>query len=168
MCASLTPRMSFSPRQTVRTDISKKPDEFRDRKLTELTTAQVIRAVLKSPAGEIELAKKNEHWEIVKPLQARGDDQRIGDLLAQVTNARVQEFVGDDHGDLHAYGLSEPRGSITIYGPTTSRQSDGLVRGEKAGRSRSARSRRNSKTRSMRAICPATRSMPCRKKRRIF
>ena len=101
--------------QTVRNDISKKPDDFRDRKLTDLTTAQVTRAVLKSPAGEIELVKKNEHWEIIKPLQARGDDQKIGDLLAQVTNARVQEFVADDSGDLHAYGLSEPRGSITIY-----------------------------------------------------
>jgi len=102
--------------QTVRNDISKKPDDFRDRKLTDLTTAQVTRAVLKSSAGEIELAKKNEHWEIAKPLQARGDDQKIGDLLAQVANARVQEFVADDSGDLHAYGLSEPRGSITIYG----------------------------------------------------
>jgi len=102
--------------QTVRTDIAKKPDDFRDRRLTDLTTAQATRAVLKSAAGEIELAKRNEHWEIVKPLQARGDDQKIGDLLAQVTNTRVQEFVADDHGDLHAYGLSEPRGSITIYG----------------------------------------------------
>jgi Domain of unknown function (DUF4340) len=102
--------------QTVRTDIAKKPDEFRDRKLTDLTSAQVTRAVLKSAAGEIEVAKKNDHWEIVKPLQARGDDQKIGDLLAQVTNARIQEFVADDRGDLHAYGLSEPRGSITIYG----------------------------------------------------
>lgn len=106
----------FIAAQTVRTDISKKPDDFRDRKLTDLTTAQVTRAVLKSPAGEIELAKKNEHWEIVKPLQARGDDQKIGDLLAQITNANIQEFVADDRGDLHAYGLSEPRGSITIYG----------------------------------------------------
>ncbi|MDQ3200122.1 MAG: DUF4340 domain-containing protein [Verrucomicrobiota bacterium] len=105
----------FIAPQNVRADISKKPDDFRDRKLTDLTTAQVTRAVLKSPAGEIELAKKNEHWEIVKPLQARGDDQKIGDLLAQVTNARVQEFVGEDKGDLHAYGLSEPRGSVTIY-----------------------------------------------------
>ena len=102
--------------QSVRTDISKKPDDFRDRKLTDLTTAQVTRTVLKSPAGEIELAKKNEHWEIVKPLEARGDDQKVDDLLAQVTNARIQEFVADDRGDLHTYGLSEPRGSITIYG----------------------------------------------------
>ncbi len=107
--------------QTVRTDIAKKPDDFRDRKLTDLTTAQVTRAVLKSPAGEIELAKKNEHWEILKPLQARGDDQKIGDLLAQVTNARIQEFVADDTGDRHAYGLSEPRGSITVYGADDSK-----------------------------------------------
>ena len=82
-------------------------------KLTDLTTAQVTRAVLKTAAGEIELAKRDEHWEIVKPLQARGDDQKIGDLLAQVTKARIQEFVADDRGDLHAYGLAEPRGSIT-------------------------------------------------------
>ncbi len=106
----------FITAQTVRDDISKKPDDFRDRKLTDITTAQVVRAVLKSPAGEIELVKKNEHWEIAKPLQARGDDQKINDLLAQITNARIQEFVADDKGDLHAYGLSEPRGSITIYG----------------------------------------------------
>src|SRR5450432_3156170 len=106
----------FVAPQTVRNDISKKPDDFRDRKLTDLTTAQVVRAVLKSPAGEIELTKKNEHWEIVKPLQARGDDQKIGDLLAQVTNTRIEEFVAGDGGDLHTYGLSEPRGSITIFG----------------------------------------------------
>src|SRR5690242_1943592 len=77
--------------QAVRTSVSKKPDDFRDRKLTDLTTAQVTRAVLKSPAGEIQLVKKSEHWEIIKPLQARGDDQKIDDLLAQVTNARIQE-----------------------------------------------------------------------------
>lgn len=102
--------------KTVRDDLAKKPDDFRDRKLTSLTTAQVTRAVLKSPAGELELARKGEHWQIVKPLQARGDDEKIGDLLAQVTNARIQEFVGAGGGDLAGRGLAEPRGSITIYG----------------------------------------------------
>ncbi len=106
----------FVAGQSVRNDIAKKPDDFRDRKLTGLTTAQVTRAVLKSPAGEIELTKKGEHWELVKPLQARGDDQKIGDLLATVTNARIEDFVGGGAGDLHSYGLAEPRGSITLYG----------------------------------------------------
>ena len=52
----------------------------------------------------------------MKPLQARGDDQKIDDLLAKITNARIEDFVGDAAGDLHRYGLAEPRGSITIYG----------------------------------------------------
>ena len=52
----------------------------------------------------------------MKPLRARGDDQKVGDLIAQVTTARIQQFVADDHGDLHPYGLAEPRGTITLFG----------------------------------------------------
>jgi hypothetical protein len=105
----------FLAGQTVRTDISKKPEDFRDKKLTDLTTAQVTRVLLKTAAGEMELEKKADHWEIVKPLRARGDDQKIGDLLAQITTASIQQFVAEDRGDLHPYGLAEPRGSITLF-----------------------------------------------------
>jgi hypothetical protein len=63
----------------------------------------------------MELEKKADHWEIVKPLRARGDDQKIGDLLAQVTTARIEQFVAEDRGDLQPYGLAEPRGSITLF-----------------------------------------------------
>ena len=101
--------------QSVRNDISKKPEEFRDKKLTDLTMAQVTRALLKTATGEMELEKKTDHWEIVKPLKARGDDQKIADLIAQVTNAQIQQFVAEDRGDLRPYGLAEPRGSITLF-----------------------------------------------------
>ena len=53
----------------------------------------------------------------MKPLRARGDDQKIGDLIAQVTTARIQTFVADDRGDLRVYGLAEPRGSVTLFSP---------------------------------------------------
>ncbi|MDQ6655562.1 MAG: DUF4340 domain-containing protein, partial [Verrucomicrobiota bacterium] len=106
---------TFLARQNVRADISKKPEEFRDRKLTDLSAAQVVRAVLKTPAGEMELQKTGEYWDIVKPLRARGDNQKINDLVAQVTSARIDQFVADDRGDLQPYGLAEPRGSITLF-----------------------------------------------------
>src|SRR5499427_7391626 len=106
---------TFLAGQSVRKDIDKKPEEFRDRKLTDLGNAQVRRVVLKTPAGEIELEKKDTHWEILKPLRARADDQKVNDLISQVTSARIGEFVADDHGDLHPYGLAEPRGSITLF-----------------------------------------------------
>jgi hypothetical protein len=105
----------FLVAQSVRNSIAKKPEEFRDKKLTDLTTAQVTRALLKTAAGEMELEKKTDHWEIVKPLRARGDDQKIGDLIAQVTTARIEHFVAEDRGDLQPYGLTEPRGSITLF-----------------------------------------------------
>ena len=101
--------------QSVRNDIAKKPEEFRDKKLTDLTTAQVVRALVKTAAGEMEFEKKAEHWEIVKPLRARGDDQKIADLLAQITTAQIQQFVAEDRGDLRPYGLAEARGSVTVF-----------------------------------------------------
>jgi hypothetical protein len=101
--------------QSIKKEIDKKPEEFRDRKLTDLISAQVSRVILKTPAGEIELQKKGDHWEILKPLRALGDDQKIGDLIAQVTASRIQQFVADENGDLHAYGLAEPRGAITLF-----------------------------------------------------
>src|SRR5712692_5155397 len=107
---------AFVADQSVKKAIEKKPEDFRDRKLTDLIMAQVSRVVLKTAAGEMELKKKGDHWEIVKPLRARGDDQKVGDLIAQVTTARIQQFVADDRGDLHPYGLAEPSGSITLFG----------------------------------------------------
>src|SRR5262249_13233868 len=76
---------------------------------------QVRRVVLKTPAGEMELEKKDTHWDILKPLRARADDQKVNDLLSQVTSARIGQFVADDRGDLRPYGLAEPRGSITLF-----------------------------------------------------
>src|SRR5213079_1721257 len=106
---------TFLAGQSVKKDIDKKPEEFRDRKLTDLSNAQVRRVVLKTPAGEIELEKKDTHWEILKPLRARADDQKVNDLISRVTSAPIGQFVADDRGDLRPYGLAEPRGSITLF-----------------------------------------------------
>ncbi len=106
---------TFVAGQSVKKDIDKKPEEFRDKKLTGMSTAEVRRVVLKTPAGEMELEKKNAHWEILKPLRARADDQKVNDLISQVTSARIGGFVAEDRGDLRPYGLAEPRGSITLF-----------------------------------------------------
>src|SRR5438477_3726048 len=63
----------------------------------------------------MELEKKDTHWDILKPLRARADDQKTNDLISQVTSAQIGQFVADDRGDLRPYGLAEPRGSITLF-----------------------------------------------------
>src|SRR5438132_11420453 len=76
---------TFLATQSVKKDIDKKPEEFRDRKLTDLTTAQVRRIALKTPAGEMELEKKGEHWDILKPLRARAEHVDVGELNSQIS-----------------------------------------------------------------------------------
>src|SRR4051812_41715827 len=49
---------TFLVRQKVKIDIAKKAEEFRDRKLTEISSGQVARVVLKTPAGEMEVQKQ--------------------------------------------------------------------------------------------------------------
>src|SRR5205809_5226378 len=104
----------FLAAQSIKNQISKKPEEFRDRKLTDAIATQVARLSLKTAAGEMELQKQGDHWQIVKPLRARADDQKVNDLIAQITTSRIAQFVADDAGDLHPYGLTEPRGTVTI------------------------------------------------------
>ena len=106
----------FIAASPVKKEIEKKADEFRDKKLTDLLATQVNKLILKTSAGEMELEKKGDHWEIVKPMRARADDQKVGDLIAQITTARIEQFVAEDKGDLNAYGLAQPRGSITLFG----------------------------------------------------
>lgn len=107
----------FLAGKNVRDEVSKKPEEFRDKKLIDLNTAQISRAILKTPSGEMELQKNAEQWAIIRPLRARADAQKVGDLLAQFTTAQIEQFVADDRGDLHPYGLAEPRASITFFTP---------------------------------------------------
>src|SRR5436305_9509832 len=107
----------FLAAQSIKNQISKKPEEFRDRKLTDTIATQVTRLSLKIAAGEMELQKQGDHWQIVKPLRARADDQKVNDFIAQITTSRIAQFVADDAGDLHPYGLTEPRGTVTIFTP---------------------------------------------------
>jgi hypothetical protein len=51
--------------------------------------------IVKTTAGEIELQKKDAHWSLIKPLQARGDAGKVGDLISKATNARAESFIAD-------------------------------------------------------------------------
>ncbi len=97
----------------LKNQISKKADDFRDHKLTDLLTTQVDKVVLKTGTGEIELDRKDQHWSLAKPFKARGNDQKVNDLISQAANAQVSSFIADS-SDLAKYGLQEPRGSVAF------------------------------------------------------
>ena len=94
--------------------ITKKADEFRDHKLTDLTPNQVTKVEIKSPDGLIELKKKNQDWFLSKPLQVRGNNQKINELISKVVNAQVATFLASS-ADFTASGIDDPLGTIGIF-----------------------------------------------------
>src|SRR5437667_12848675 len=67
----------FLAAQSIKNQISKKPEEFRDRKLTDTVATQVIRLSLKTAAGEMEPQTQGDDWQIAQASTARADDQQI-------------------------------------------------------------------------------------------
>lgn len=100
-------------KKNLKDDLGKNPDYFRDKRLAELTPAQVTKLAIKSAKGEFELEKKGSHWSLVRPLKARADDQKVADLIASATTARIEEFVSEAK-DPGSFGLTEPRATITF------------------------------------------------------
>ena len=95
--------------------LDKDVNAWRDHRLTDVAATDVNKMTIKNAAGEMELQRTGDHWKIAKPLDARADDQKVNDLVAQVTNLTIQSFVADDKANAAAYGLTDPRGVITLY-----------------------------------------------------
>lgn len=98
----------------LRDQVTKGVKDWRNRTLSDLTAAQVNKLSLKTAKGELELEKQGANWSFTKPFKARGDNQKVNDLISNATTARIEEFITDSK-DLGAYGLTEPRATLTLH-----------------------------------------------------
>jgi hypothetical protein len=110
-------------------DLEKDVNAWRDHRLTDIAATDVNKLTIKNATGEIELQRQGDHWQIDKPLAARANDQKVNDLIAQITNLTIDGFVADDKANAASYGLAEPRGVVTIYTAANPRGSELLIGG---------------------------------------
>src|SRR5260370_10604651 len=71
-------KQTFLARQSIRKDIDKKPEEFRDRKLTDLTTATDRRIILKTPGGRRDRERHGGHCHLLRSRLARPVAEKVG------------------------------------------------------------------------------------------
>jgi hypothetical protein len=107
--------------------LEKDVNAWRDHRLTEIAATDVTRMTIKDAAGEIELQRNGDHWKIAKPLDARANDQKVNDLVSQITNLQIQSFVADDKANAATYGLADPRGTITVFTPTDTKGTELMI-----------------------------------------
>jgi hypothetical protein len=83
--------------------------DFRERRLTNLTPDDIEKFTIKRAGGEITLEHGAHGWEIARPFRARADDAAVEKLLKELLGVKILDFVADESDDLSAYGLGEPR-----------------------------------------------------------
>lgn len=92
--------------------LSKKPDSFRDHRLTPFLTAEIDHAVFRSSEGELELAREHDNWQIIRPTKARASNDAVADMLQKINSASIADFVGTDK--VIAGGLDAPGRMVTL------------------------------------------------------
>jgi hypothetical protein len=96
-------------------------DDLRDRTAIDFLPASATRIEIKSADRVIELAKSNAatnaepRWALTHPLAARADQRKVNELLADLNELRVADFVSEDPRDVHTYQLDEPEREVTIW-----------------------------------------------------
>jgi len=95
--------------------VSRKADEYRDRQIAEMDGAHVHRVVLKSAAGEMELVRESDLWQLRKPLQTRAEERAAIDLVGSILNTEIVGFAEEKGANLNTYGLNEPRATVSLW-----------------------------------------------------
>ena len=112
--------------------LQKDTNAWRDHRVVDLLATDVSRLTIKNASGEIELQRDGTHWKVAKPLAARGDDAKINDFVSQLTNLTITKFVADDKADAAAYGLAEPRATVTLYTADNAKGTEMMIGGTPA------------------------------------
>jgi Domain of unknown function (DUF4340) len=96
--------------------ISKTPEDFRDHRMTPFLTTLINRAIFQVSGGEIELAKEQDNWQLVRPIKARASNDAVVDILTKMNQTQIAKFVSEIKANPESYGLDSPADVLTLYG----------------------------------------------------
>jgi hypothetical protein len=92
--------------------------DWRERTIFPVFSFDVQNISINGPGRDLEAARSDGAWRVVKPFRAPGDDERLDGVVADLTALRVAEgtagFVADRVKDMAPYGLDRPTFSIEV------------------------------------------------------
>ncbi len=96
--------------------LRKNINDYRDKSFfkTDSVLAKRIKVVRKGKTVVFEKNKENA-WEIIAPMKAAADDQKLRDLLNAVNNLKITGYPNDHPANLAVYGLAKPHAGIEVF-----------------------------------------------------
>jgi hypothetical protein len=94
-------------------DLEKDVDDWRSREVVELLENDVASIDIESGEDSIRAVRLEDQWQLIRPLEDRGDDDHLGSLITDLASMRIEEFL-DDVEDPSDLGLVVPEYELTI------------------------------------------------------
>jgi hypothetical protein len=99
-------------------DLDKKPDELRDKKVADFYSWEAVKISVKAGAFEVtavkEKDKDGDKWLLETPSKDPADGTKIEALIRKLEGLEAAEFI-DNPGGLARYGLEKPAAEIRIW-----------------------------------------------------
>src|SRR5258707_2390320 len=73
--------------------VSKRSNAFRAHQITPFLTTQIDRVIVHQTAGDIELVRQQNGWQIVRPIRPRADDDIVNAALEKINATPILDFV---------------------------------------------------------------------------
>jgi hypothetical protein len=99
--------------------------DFVDHGLLKFESSRLSGLVRRMGPDTMEVTKRDDLWQVVKPVDQRADDQTLANLADRLASLRVERIVEYPVKDLKPYGLDTPAAVLTL------RLSDGAKPAEK-------------------------------------
>jgi hypothetical protein len=87
--------------------IDKSLNDLRDKRLLPVSPDKISRVELIRKNEDIEFGRDKEDWQILKPRPLRADSTQVGELLRQLTDAKM-DLSGADDGTVSAFTKATP------------------------------------------------------------
>ncbi len=88
--------------------------DFLDRDILKLDSGAVTSFLRKHGADVLELAKKDDAWQIVKPAAEPADEKKVPELLKELADLKAVRIAAYQPKDLKSFGLDKPKATLTV------------------------------------------------------
>jgi hypothetical protein len=104
----------FTVSTSLETQLSKSANELRDKRLLPANLNEATSLTLSFDGLVFEMEKKEGKWELLKPIRAKADDDKISEILREWNNAKAEDFIDTRPLNLATYGLDRPSLTATV------------------------------------------------------
>tara|TARA_B100000315_G_scaffold59856_2_gene54295 strand:- start:5073 stop:6872 length:1800 start_codon:yes stop_codon:yes gene_type:complete len=94
--------------------IDKSAYELRDKKIFHFKNEEVEGFKVATMAGNYSVEKMDGVWQVVTPVKAPADAEKIASLLQKTRITDIKKFISEKADDLDSYGLNDPSTQISF------------------------------------------------------